>query len=142
MGKEHWVTFPPTPAPAASHHPHRCRLGNFPLGPLHTGAPRKEPRGRSQGSHGVPGLTFLASRRKLINSFANPPLEMYRWLMFIEVFCLELVSLKSGLMFAKIHAVPVPSCARLLAPFPSQRFLCLYCCRSPMGKCRAGRLKM
>lgn len=34
--------------------------------------------------------------------------------MFIEVFCLELISLKSVLMFAKI---PVPSCARLLAPF-------------------------
>lgn len=46
--------------------------------------------------------------------------------MFIEVFYLELISLKSVLMFAKMHAVLVPGCVRLLAPFPSQRVFFAY----------------
>lgn len=62
--------------------------------------------------------------------------------MFIEVFCLELISLKSVLMFAKMHTVPVPSCARLLAPFSSQHFLPVLSQESNGEMHRAGRLKM
>ena len=124
-GKEHWAAFPPS-APAVSHHPCRCCMGNFPLVSRHTYAwARGFPKRPMWSKSGFPRCAgalrgaFFASRRKLINSFANPPFELYRWLMFIEVFYLELISLKSVLMFAKIHTVSVPSCARLLAPFSS-----------------------
>lgn len=98
--------------------------GEFPPVSLQTcGQARCTPKGAVRDNSGFPRCAgalcgvFFASQRKLINPFANPPFELYRWLMFIEVFYLELISLKSVLMFAKIHTVPVPSCARLLAPF-------------------------
>lgn len=62
--------------------------------------------------------------------------------MFIEVFYLDLISLKSALMFAKIHRVPTPSCARLLASFSSQHFLPILLQESNGEMHRAGRLKM
>lgn len=113
------MAFPP--APAVSHHPCRCCRGNSPpISQQTCGQARGSPKGAVRDNSGFPrhagalGGACFASQRKLINPFANAPLELYRWLMFIEVFCLELISLKSVLTFAKI---PVPSCARLLAPF-------------------------
>lgn len=88
---------------------------------------------------GALGGAFFAYWRKLINSFANPPPEPYRWLMFIKVFYLELISLKSVLTLAKI---PVPSCTRLSAPFSSQRFSPILLQESSREMHRAGRLKM
>lgn len=114
--------FPP--ASAVSHLPRRCCAGNSsPVSQQTRGRARGSPKGAVRDNSGFPRRAgalhgaFFASQRKLINPFANPPFESYRWLMFIEVFYLELISLKSVLMFAKIHTVPVPSCARLLAPF-------------------------
>lgn len=116
------VAFPPVSA--VSHHPRRCCRGNSPPVSRQTcGQARGSPKGAVRDNSGFPRRAgalrgaFFASQRKLINPFANPPFELYRWLMFIEVFYLELISLKSVLMFAKIHTVPAPSCARLLAPF-------------------------
>lgn len=62
--------------------------------------------------------------------------------MFIKVFYLELIFLKSLLMLAKIHTVTVPSCTRLLAPFSSTHFLPILLQESNGEMHRAGRLKM
>lgn len=144
-GKECWVAFPPLPQLRPT--THAGAVWGISLSPplAHvcpgTGLPERTCAVEVGAPAVCRGASF-ASQRKLINTFANPPLELYRWLVFIEVVYLEHISLKSVLMFAKIHAVPIPSCVRLLAPFSSQRFLPVLL-QEPNGEThRAGRLKM
>lgn len=121
-GQECWGGISPQPQLCPTSHAGAAR-GIPPVSQQTRGRARGSPKGAVRDNSGFPRRAgalhgaFFASQRKLINPFANPPFESYRWLMFIEVFYLELISLKSVLMFAKIHTVPVPSCVRLLAPF-------------------------
>lgn len=129
-----------SPRPAVSPCPRKEPCGEFPRHPpgMPWGSPQRADVMQVTAGALV-GLSSPTYRRKLSSSFANPPPEPYRWLMFIEVFYLELISLKSVLTLAKI---PVPSCTRLSAPFSSQRFSPILLQESSREMHRAGRLKM
>lgn len=106
------------------------------------------PERRCAGWLGVPTMCwgpswgFLCFSEKAHKPICKyPPFELYSWLMFIEVFYLELISLKSVLMFAKIYTVPVPSCARLLAPFLLSAFFAYIVARVKWGNAQSWEIK-